>query len=155
MLAEVKKIKVSQILNAPNYQSLHDEYASNLVVDGAPPFRTKLEIYNEMESTGSFQAFGAFVEDTLIGFITVLAPVLPHIGVMMAVAESYFVAKGYRHTGAGIFLKRAAQNHSDEIGSPGLLVSAPVGGDLAKVLSNSDDYVETSRMFFRKRKNVE
>jgi hypothetical protein len=47
-----------------------------------------------------------------------------------------------------------AEKYVDEIGSPGLLLSSPVGGILADILENSSDYIETNRVFFRKSVHV-
>ncbi len=44
-------------------------------------------------------------------------------------------------------LLRAAEDLARRLGSPGLLVSAPYGGDLFKVLPRVG-YVESNRVFF-------
>lgn len=93
--------------------------------------------------------FSAATDFDLVGFITVLAPVLPHYGVPVAVSESFFVAKAHRKTGAGLKLLRAAEDMARSLGSPGLLVSAPFAGDLFHVLPHVG-YVESSRIFFKK-----
>ena len=153
MTLSIRKCTVFEIENAPNFSALLAEYATELVVDGAPPFSAKMEMYHALEKTGSFQVLGAYLEDKLIGFVTVLVSVFPHVGVLMAVTESLFVAKEYRKTGAGLKLIRAAETYAYERDAPCLLVSAPFGGNLAEVLPHVG-YAETNRVFCRKLADV-
>lgn len=154
MLAIVRKCTISEIENAPNFSELLSEYAKELVVEGAPPFRAKIEMYRHLESLGSLQPFGAYVEDKLIGFITVLVHVFLHVSATMAVTESFFVFKDFRKSGAGTILKRMAEKYAQSSGALGLFISAPINGDLAEVLSKTDEYTETNRVFFRSLANV-
>jgi hypothetical protein len=55
----------------------------------------------------------------------------------------------HRGTGSGIRLLRAAEDKAKEIGSPGLIVSAPFAGRLFDVLPRCG-YTEVSRVFFKK-----
>ncbi len=142
----VRKCDISEVLNSKN---LLDEYASESAIDGLPLPTAKVDMYNNMEGAGALHTIGAFSDDILVGYITLLSPILPHYSVLVTVAESFFVAKEYRKNGAGLKLLREAEKYAKERGSPGLLVSAPSGGALAEVLSRMD-YVETNRVFFRK-----
>src|ERR1019366_10209680 len=90
-------------------------------------------LYKQLESAGALTVFGAFIEQILIGFITILAPLNPHYSVRLPVVESFFVAKEYRKFGAGLKLLKHAELWAKGIGS-GILVSAPFGSDLAKLL---------------------
>jgi GNAT superfamily N-acetyltransferase len=152
-MLEVKKSTVSEIEAAPNFSELLAEYAKELVVEGAPPFSAKLEMYHQLENLGALQVFGAFFDNALIGLVTVLVTILPHCGVMMAVTESLFVFREFRGTGAGLKLIRVAEDNAKERGSPCLLISAPFGGDLAEVLPHVG-YTETNRVFFRNLKDA-
>lgn len=154
MSAIVRKCTIAEIENAPNFYELLEEYGKEMVVDGAPPFKAKIEMYRQLESLGSLRPFGAYVGDKLVGFITVLVHVFLHVSVVMAVTESFFVLKDYRNTGAGIFLRRTAEKHAKSSGSSTLFISAPKDGPLADALSKMDEYTETSRVFFRSLKNV-
>lgn len=141
----VRQCSADEVLGA---EALLKEYATELVVDGAPAFSAKTEIYHTLEASGLFHTIGAFLGDKLVGFVTVLVSVAPHVGVLMAVTESLFVAKAHRKTGAGLKLIRQAEACAIEKGAPCLLISAPFGGVLAEVLPRIG-YVETNRIFFR------
>lgn len=149
MTAVVRECTISEIENAPNFIELLEAYGKEMIVEGAPPFKAKIETYRQLESLGSLQPFGAYVEDKLVGFITVLAHVFLHVSIVMAVSESYFVLEEHRNTGAGTFLRRVAEKHAKSLGAFGLFISAPTDGPLAEALAKMDEYKETSRVFFR------
>ena len=149
----IKKCSISELEAAPNFSELLAEYAKELVVDGAPKFNAKMEMYHNLEKVGALQLISAYVNDILIGFVTVLTSIFPHCGVLMATTESLFVLKQHRKTGAGLKLIRAAEDHAKERGSPCLFISAPFGGILADVLPHVG-YRETNRVFFRSLKSA-
>ncbi len=150
--AVIKKCTIAELEAAPNIQEILDEYAAESSVKGLPAPKAKVEIYKEMEGNGALHVLAAYVGDLLVGYFCVLAPVLPHYGILIAVGESYFVSKAYRNTGAGLKLLREAELLSNLIGSPGLFISAVIGSDLAELLPNVG-YRETNRVFFRSFKN--
>jgi len=140
---------VAGIQHAATLPRLAAEYAAESRIDGLPEPMAKWDTYQHLEAAGALHVFGAAVEGALVGFISVLAPILPHYGAVVAVCESFFVAREWRHTGAGLGLLKAAEDKAREIGSPGLLVCAPFEGDLFKVLPRRG-YAETNRVFFKK-----
>ena len=144
----VRHCTISEMEAAPNIMELLEEYAAESSISGLPHPSAKVDMYKHLEIMGEIYPIGAFLGDMLIGFITVLAPVLPHYSARVAVAESFFVSKEYRSSGAGLKLLHAAQNRTKEANACGLLVSAPLGGDLAEVLPHVG-YTETNRVFFR------
>jgi GNAT superfamily N-acetyltransferase len=145
----VEPSTVAGISTAEQFPKLAAEYAAESAIDGLPPPAARMETYRQLERAGMLHAFAARYDDALVGFITVLAPILPHYSVPVAVSESFFVAKAHRSTGAGLKLLRAAEDKARALGSPGLLVSAPFEGALFKVLPRIG-YVETNRVFFKK-----
>jgi GNAT superfamily N-acetyltransferase len=153
MSAVIRKCSIAEAEAMPNLPEILEEYAKELVVEGAPPWQAKMELYYQLEAAGILQGFAAFVNDVMVGFVTVLITVLPHNGVIMAVTESYFVVKKFRGTQAGFKLLGEAEQYAKERGSPCLLVSAPVDGDLAKVLPRVG-YTHTNSVFFRSLKDV-
>ncbi len=144
----VRRCTVAEVEQNANFPSLAKEYAAESAIHGLPAPTEKIAAYHHIEKSGYFQCYGAFISDKLVGFIAVLMPIIPHYGVAITVSESLFVAKEYRKRGAGIKLLRAAETHAKDAGSPGLMVSAPVGGRLADVLPGLG-YKETNRVFFR------
>jgi GNAT superfamily N-acetyltransferase len=150
----VRKCTVAEIENTPNFPALVDEYASEAHVDGMPPVDVKKEQYRSLEGLGVFQFFGAYLEDVLIGFITVLCTVMPHFGVVLAVSESYFVAKDHRKTGAGTALRLAAEKHAEEMGAPIILICTQTGSTLCRVMESLHDYRDTNHVFLKRLRNV-
>ncbi len=145
----IRNCTISEIEAAPNISELLEEYACESSISGLPHPSAKGEVYKLIESTGALHTIAAFLDDMLIGFVTILASPLPHYGILIAVVESIFVTKAHRKTGAGLKLIREAERYAKSVRSPGLLVSAPYGGDLAEVLP-SIGYVESNRVFFKR-----
>jgi GNAT superfamily N-acetyltransferase len=148
-MMSVQESSVAEVTGAPNFADLAIEYAGESAIDGLPPPAAKMATYRHLEAVGMLHVFSAINDGELVGFITVLAPVLPHYGVPVAVSESFFVARAHRKTGAGLRLLRLAEQKARALGSPGLLVSAPFEGDLCRVLPHVG-YRETNRVFFRR-----
>ena len=145
----VQGSSIAELARDPSLAVLLAEYAAESSIPGLPPPAAKMDSYRELEARGLLHVLSAIHERRLIGFLTLLAPVLPHYGVAVAVSESFFVARAYRGTGAGLKLLRAAEDTARRLGSPGLLVSAPYEGDLFKVLPRVG-YAEVNRVFFKK-----
>ncbi|MDR1684876.1 MAG: GNAT family N-acetyltransferase [Desulfovibrio sp.] len=126
------------------------EYAAESSLAGLPDPQEKLSAYLALEMAGSdvFTLYGALQGDTLIGFVALLTPVLPHYGIAIAVAESLFVGSAYRKSGAGLLLIRQAERRARELKSPGLLFSAPSGGRLSVLLPRIG-YRETNRAYLK------
>jgi len=148
--AVVRQISVAEAFACPAFHALCREYAAESALAGLPDPWEKLSAYQTLEAGGSaaFRAYGAYQGETLIGFIVLLTPVLPHYGVVVAVAESLFVGRAYRKTGAGMLLIRQAEKRAREVRSPGILFSAPTGGRLSVLLPRIG-YRETNRVFFK------
>ena len=144
----VRKCSVAEIEANDAFSSLWREYSAEAAIAGFPPPTEKLATYRLIETSGAFHAYGAFLAKRLVGFMAVLTPVIPHYGIAIAVTESLFVGSEHRKTGAGIKLIRTAERHAREAGSPGLLISAPMGGRLADVLPRLG-YRETNRVFMK------
>lgn len=154
MSVVIRKTTIAELEASPNMAETLSEYAAESAITGLPKPAAKMETYRTLEGGGFLHAIGAFMGDSVIGYITVLSSVMPHYSALVAVTESFFVAKEYRKTGAGLKLLREAESHARGLGSPGILVSAPFGGNLAEVLPHLG-YQETNRVFFRGFENVE
>ncbi len=138
---------IERTFGDPHWDSIIDEYDDEARIKDMPPINAKFENYRALEQGGFLHCFEAR-DDRLIGFLFLLYVPLPHYSRAVAVVESYFVAQAYRKTGAGLKLLRMAEAKARELGSPGLLVSAPSKGRLSEILPKLD-YRETSRVFFK------
>ncbi len=145
----VSQSTVEGIMAAPAFDALVAEYAAEAAIEGLPPPNAKLEAYLQLEAIGLLHAFSAIAGGSLVGFISLLASPLPHYGLPIAVSESFFVAQAHRKSGAGLRLLALAERKARELGSPGLLVSAPFAGRLFELLPRCG-YAETSRIFFKR-----
>lgn len=144
----IRKCTVSDIEHAPNFSALIKEYADECAISGLPSPETRIPAYYQLEASGAFDVLGAYENDILIGFISILEYPSAHYGVPLGASESFFVAKEKRGTGAGSMLRKELKILAFERGLKGVLLTAPVNGPLAAVLENSDDCVETHRVFF-------
>lgn len=145
----VRRGSIAELEAFPEFPALLAEYAAESAIDGMPPPAAKMEAYRHLETLGMLSVFEATESEALVGFLTVLIPVLPHYGIPVAVCESFFVAAAHRKSMAGLKLLVAGEERAKGLGSPGFLVSAPMGGKLAELLPRCE-YVETNRVFFKK-----
>ena len=134
---------------ADAWEPLIAEYGAEAGVHGMPPPSVKREQYHALEDNGLIHVFRARVDGELVGYIIVLATAMPHYaGVQLAVSESFFVRRAFRHTGAGLKLLRAAEDKAAALNCLGLIVSAPSQGTLAEVLPRRG-FRETNKIFFK------
>ena len=148
MSVTIKRIRFSELENDPDFEILCEENANESHIKGMPPISIHRETYRKFDQSGLFFIFGAYDGDRLIGFLSVIATLLPHYGVLTAMSESFFVRKADRKSGAGLKLLDAGERFAEELGAPGFFLSAPVGGVLAKVLPRRG-YTKTNEVFFK------
>lgn len=148
-MIEIRKCGFSDVENSPDFPRLLEQYGDESAITDMPTPSAKLELYRQLDASGIFHTFAAYSGEHLIGFITVLMPVLAHYDAICAVSESYFVSPNFRSTGAGDKLREAAEHFAEKHGAVGLLITAPIGSRLAMVMAHKDSYTETSRVFFR------
>lgn len=145
----IVKISFGALEADPSLSAMLAEYVAESQVPGMPPPAVRFDLYRDLEAKGSLEVFAAYkLAGELVGFLIMLMPLHPKYGVGIAVSESFFVAKAHRSTGAGLALLRSAEQRAQALGSPGLLVSAPFEGNLAKVLPRRG-YRESNRIFFK------
>jgi GNAT superfamily N-acetyltransferase len=143
--ADIRECTTAEILSA---EDLVEEYAEESSVDGMPPTKPDAASYQAMEEAGRIKSYGAYRGDNLVGFIVLLSSVLPHYSTMVTVTESFFVMRSHRRGGTGLKLLEAAESYAKGNGSAGLIVSAPVGGSLERVMPRKG-YAPTSTVFFK------
>lgn len=135
----IRTLTVAEFAARPELPALLAEYSAESAVaelrDSPGP---QWPTYAALEAQGMLHAFGAFDGPVMVGFVSVAVTVLPHFGALVASTESFFVAAAARRTGAGLALLRRAEQVTRDTGAVGLLVSAPVGSRLARVLAATD-----------------
>lgn len=139
---------MADIEAAPNLDALMAEYEAESGNPSIGPINPQWATYRMMEGAGVLRAISARVDGELVGFMLLLIPVLPHFGQVVGVSESYFVAAAHRHTGAGDKLRLAAEHVATCAGARGILISAPVGSDLERVMPRRG-YRAASTVFFK------
>lgn len=145
----IRQCMIERILSGPEFPELIEEYARESAIDGMPAPKVKFDQYRTYEEMGVLHSFIAEQAGAMVGFITVIAPVLPHYSMPVAVAESFFVAAAHRKGGAGLKLLEMAEERARLLGSPGLLVCTPVEGRLSEVLPRRG-YRPTNVVFFKR-----
>lgn len=148
MSTVIESILIDELWDKPEFEGLITEYAHESSIEGLPPPEAKYETYQALESAGVLQTFAAYECGELVGFLSLLMPIMPHYSQLVATTESYFVAHHARKSGAGLKLLRTAETFCRDHGAKGLLVSAPSHGRLAEVLPRVG-YEESNRVFFR------
>ena len=145
----IKKGTISDLENAPNCAELMQEYAAESALSGLPAPVTDLEKYKVLEEKDLFHAIGAWLDDKLIGWIGILSTVSLHYGVGISFAEGFFVLKEHRNTLAGLQLLGEAERYGKQKGSFGLFITAPIDGELYKLMKLHRQYTNTHALFFR------
>ncbi|GAC1451728.1 MAG: GNAT family N-acetyltransferase [Desulfuromonadaceae bacterium] len=145
----IRDCRVADILH-PDNARLIDAYSVESSIAGMPPASAQLPTYIQLESAGALHCLGAYDGDSMVGFASILISVLPHYGVATAIMESLFVSSECRKTGAGTKLLRAAEGYAVSRGACGLLVSAPTGGSLVKMMLHPrSGFCHTNQVFFK------
>jgi GNAT superfamily N-acetyltransferase len=146
---DIRKCQVAEVLH-PDNAHLIAAYGAESSIAGMPPASAQLSSYIQLEAAGALHCFGAFDGGAMVGFASILISVLPHYGAAVAIMESIFVSGESRKTGAGTRLLRAAESFAISRGAHALLVNAPVGGSLAKMMEHPRSrYRHTNQVFFK------
>ena len=137
-----------ELEQADNFLALMREYVAEsgraIKADPAP----QVEVYKAHEAAGTMKFAGAWIGGDLVGMMVVAFAVVPHFGMKVANTETLFVSKDARKTGAGKALLKLADAIAAESGCIGVLISAPVGGVLSKVLPRAG-FTHTNELFFK------
>lgn len=144
---EIAKVLMDAVVDAPEFPALIEAYDRECAIDGLPSPQAKLDSYRILELTGAIHVFSAVQDRELVGFITVAIPMSLHFTVPLGVVESFYVSPVHRGQ-TGLRLLLAAEKQALACGSPGLLVSAPLGGRLCDLLPKLR-YKPTSVIFYK------
>lgn len=144
----IKQVTSNELFFDDRFVDLIKEYEAESLVEGFPKADIQLSSYRLMEMGGNFFPIAAYKDNELVGFVTVFVNVLPHSGKRFGSVESFFVSERHRKHGPGLDLLRAAEWMAQAAGAVGILVNAPVGGKLARVMPRSK-YKHTHQVFFK------
>lgn len=148
-MLDVRQCRFEEVAASPRFADLCAEYSAESGMAGLPTPAPHADTYRLLEQSGKMKIIAAFEGCELVGFLVLLVYLNPHYSALLGVVESFFVAKAYRGSGAGMKLLRQAEATTTAAGAAGPLVSAPVGSLLAAVLDASKSYRETNRVFLR------
>lgn len=144
----IKQVTCHELAGDPKFAELIEEYADESSIDGMPRPDYQFGMYKLMELAGDFHLIAAYVDDVLVGFLTLVINTVPHYGKRVSTTESYFVTQSHRKGGPGLDLLRAAEWLSKANGAVAIMVSAPTGGKLARVMPRAK-YKHTNEVFFK------
>jgi len=147
METRIRQCRAREIFNDPAGPALIAEYArecGNALIGKPAP---RLDIYENLESNGLGQCFAAYEDKQLVGFAMVVVAVVPHYTLAVATYESVFVS---RDASCGGQLMDEIERYAKECGCKALVVTAPLGSRLARLLFLcAEDYVHTNHVFTR------
>ena len=146
---EIRPVALAELLDAPNWRALLDEYAAECGNAGIGTPSMNVDTYGKLEAAGMLKTHAAYHDGELVGFMSYLLTELPHYSRLVAVSESFFVASSRRDTGAGLALLKSAEDAALDAGAVGLLVSAPAGGPLDRLLA-AKRYENTNAVWFKR-----
>ena len=148
---KIRRCSYTEILGPDTTQGLLEEYAAECSVAADPQYH----MYEALERCGGLQCFGAWVQDQLVGFCSVIVSVMPHHGQRVASIESIFVANEYRWTGAGLQLLSVAECYAAEQGCIVLLYQPRVGSAMESILSRRHGVKRTHSVYTRRFETAE
>ena len=102
----VRRIKVEDILCAPNSKEILDAYWRECGMSAFGEAEPDLSGYKQIEAAGFLKAVGVFDGERLVGGSYIVLTKLGHYSKMSAAVESLFVLPEARKKGAGTKLLR-------------------------------------------------
>jgi len=147
-MLDIRQVSVDDFFDDPETDRLLQLYAAECAIDDMPRPVPHVMSYKALEASGALHAFAAYVDGKMVGFIAVIIPILPHYSVKTAATESFFVDPEHRSGGLGLKIIAYIERYAKEQGAAGLLISAPAGSRLEKMMSRFD-YKHTNTVFFR------
>lgn len=126
-----------EIFDDPRFSELCREQALEVGVPGyVEGYVVQRGMYDALEEACKARFFAVRGDDdSLWGFGVVILSVSMHYGKTLAYADTFFVEKSKRKTGAGLRLLRAMRDCAEECGAPYLVVNAQSGTPLDAMLS--------------------
>ena len=148
-MLDIRQISVDDFFDDPDTAQMLERYADECAIDELPRPIPHLGSYHALETTGAFHLFGAYIEQKIIGFMSVVMPIMPHYSIRIATMESCYVVPEARPNGTGLKLIKHVEQHVVDNGCAGILMTAPAGSRLEKLLSRIN-YRHSNTVFFKK-----
>lgn len=145
----IKPVSYATILDDPNWPALLAEYAAECSMPELGPPNPQRDLYELLEKSGGFQAFGVYDGNNLAGFACVLIYVLPHFGVKVATTESIFLSRSYPSPLTGMNLLNYLQEYALNNECRAFLYSAPVGSRFDRLLTLFDSHRHTNNIYLK------
>jgi GNAT superfamily N-acetyltransferase len=149
MTTTFRPVSYLDILDSPEAADLLKEYGEECSIPEIGSICPQRDLYARMESTGLMGSFGMYLDDVLIGFVTLLFFVLPHYGKKVANVESLFLARAHRRGRLGYELLVKAESVAREAGCSVVLYNARAGSKFERLLTTSSRYERTNSVFLR------
>ena len=146
--AYIHPIHVDDLQNDPHMTELLEAYAAESSLGVMPAFNPNWELYHHLEKAECLYAAGAYVDDQMVGFSSMLITQNPHYSVNVATVESLFVMPEFRDNGLGLKLIYDLRRVAKKRGAAVLFASAPTQSQLAQVF-HSMGWQHTNEVFAR------
>jgi len=143
----VKKIVVKDIFDSSLFDNMKDEYedeskVSTIGISSNP----QLNVYQALEKNGSLACIGAYDNDVLVGFMTVITSVVLHYSQLSTTIESQFILRKYRGGGTWKKMMNLAEEIAKDRGSFMLVMTSAIGTDF-EIVANRSGFNATNIMY--------
>lgn len=143
---EVRRTTIEDFFSAPKHNDIIEEYAIESRGDYLPKITTDKDLYLRLEAQNMFDLLCLYLNDEMVGFISLLTTPMPHYSRNQTTVESFYVYPDHRKHGTGKQLVSAAEQIARDRESCVLYITAPSQGRLAKV-APSYGFHETNRIY--------
>jgi len=141
----IRPVSYADIFNDPSFSALTEEYGAECSTLGRP--NPQPDLYDLLERSGGFQAFGVYEDEALVGYASVLIYVLPHFGIKIATTESIFITRNFRHYGLDLMAR--IERYAKISGCEEFIYTTPVESKFDRLL-NALEYDHTNNVYRRK-----
>lgn len=143
----VRRVTPDEVASSPELDHLVSSYWEECANRSIGRPMPDIEQYRALAACNALSVSALFDEGKMVGFVSILAVRYTHFSKVCASIESIFLDQGYRHTGGGLMLLKAARDMAKDAGSCGLYISAPVGSKLERI-ARARRWRQTDSVFF-------
>lgn len=138
----MRKVSVEELCASPGFDEMMEEYLKLSIKSMPTPIRSK-EDYLQLEKANVLTIWCAVDAGKVIGFISCLLSKIPHYGVPIAVAESFYVREPWRNHGVGVRLIKMIERFASTENACAVFFSSPVGSNFGDILEKMHYKAET------------